>query len=232
MTYIVRPIEHYECKEWLLYKHYARRMPQIVYSFGLFENEKMVGICTFGFPPTIFFNSLFKNIDTIELNRLVVNDGLPKNTLSFFVSRCLNILPDFVVVSYADPNQNHHGYIYQATNWIYTGMGRKNIKDKRGVNKYFHNGKEYHERHLMETMKSLRFLIDEQKTQNENWVDNGGNIVKQLRKHRYFFVTGNNRTKKKYRSEIEKYYGKHEYPKGENKKYDSSFVPTTQIKLF
>jgi len=30
-----------------------------------------------------------------------------------------------VVVSYADTSQNHHGYIYQATNWIYTGLSAK-----------------------------------------------------------------------------------------------------------
>ena len=25
------------------------------------------------------------------------------------------------LVSYADSNYNHHGYVYQATNWLYTG---------------------------------------------------------------------------------------------------------------
>jgi len=58
----------------------------------------------------------------LELNRLVIDEGSKKNVLSFFVSQTLKKLPcPNVVVSYADTSQNHHGYIYQATNWIYTG---------------------------------------------------------------------------------------------------------------
>ena len=30
-----------------------------------------------------------------------------------------------VIVSYADTSLGHHGYIYQATNWIYTGLSAK-----------------------------------------------------------------------------------------------------------
>jgi hypothetical protein len=33
-----------------------------------------------------------------------------------------------LVVSYADPEQGHHGGIYQATNWIYTGPSGKAVK--------------------------------------------------------------------------------------------------------
>ena len=29
---------------------------------------------------------------------------------------------DLILVSYADTQMNHNGYIYQATNWIYIGM--------------------------------------------------------------------------------------------------------------
>ena len=36
------------CKEWLLYKHYAKRIPSITYSFGLFKNDILVGVLTFG----------------------------------------------------------------------------------------------------------------------------------------------------------------------------------------
>lgn len=32
---------------------------------------------------------------------------------------------DLILVSYADSAQGHHGYIYQATNWIYTGISAK-----------------------------------------------------------------------------------------------------------
>lgn len=35
----VRPIPFSEAKEWVLYKHYAHRVPSIVYSFGLYEHR-------------------------------------------------------------------------------------------------------------------------------------------------------------------------------------------------
>jgi hypothetical protein len=57
---------------------------------------------------------------------LIVEDNLPKNSLSFFVSSCLKELhrelkEPLCIISYSDPNAGHHGYIYQATNWLYTG---------------------------------------------------------------------------------------------------------------
>ena len=67
--------------------------------------------------------------------------GLEKNVLSFFVSGCLNRLPKpSVVVSYADTSQGHHGFIYQATNWIYTGLSAK-FKDYavRGLEHMHHS---------------------------------------------------------------------------------------------
>jgi len=61
-----------------------------------------------------------------ELNRLCVDEGLEKNVLSYFVSNCLKIIKDdLIIVSYADKQMNHNGYIYQATNWIYTGATKE-----------------------------------------------------------------------------------------------------------
>jgi hypothetical protein len=103
-------------------------MCSISYAFGLYINDVLNGVCTFGFPPNYNYNNgkcVFNEYEclTLELNRLVVNDGLPKNTLSYFVSKCLKMLPKpNCIVSYADQNQGHNGYIYQATNWIYTGV--------------------------------------------------------------------------------------------------------------
>ena len=184
-------------------------------------------------PPTPFFSKLFKDDNYLDLNRLCVNEGLKKNVLSFFVSQCLKILKkNVVIVSYADPNNGHNGYIYQATNWIYTGAGRVNENDERGVNKFFFRNKEYHERHIPETMKSLKFKIDEHKTKNENWIENGGQILKQERKHRYFFICGDKKFRKKIKELINEHFNIKPYPKGDNIRYDASYKPTTQIKLF
>jgi len=230
--YKIQSIDSFLCKEWLLKKHYAKRMCSISYSFGLFENNLLVGICTFGMPPTPFFSTLFSGESYYELNRLCVKDGLDKNSLSYFVSNCLKQMKKCVVVSYADPNNGHNGYIYQATNWVYTGAGRVNEKDERGVNRFFFNNKEFHERHIPETMLRYKFQIDKSKTKNENWIKNGGQILKQERKHRYFFVCGDKKFKNKMNKIINEHFSIKSYPKGENKRYDASYKPLIQTELF
>jgi len=231
--YTVRSIATEETKEWLLYKHYAKRTPSISYAFGLFnEHNILSGVCTFGMPPTPFFSKLFENGTYVELNRLVISDGLDKNVLSFFVSRCIKALGNMIIVSYADANMKHNGYIYQATNWIYTGLGRVDQNDLRGVNRFYFGNKEFHERHIPETMAAFNFKIDNNLTKNENWVANGGKIIKQERKHRYFYVTGNNHFVKKNEDIIKNHFIIYPYPKGDNQRYDASYKPTIQTSLF
>ena len=216
MNYEVKPIEHYECKEWLLYKHYAKRLPSISYSFGLFDDNILIGICTIGKPasPSLCIGVCGESESEFvyELNRLVVNDGLPKNSLSYFVSRVLKSLPPMILISYADTSQNHHGYIYQATNWIYTGLSAKmtdwRLKDS---NK--------HGRHMLDS-----YTIEEIRN------DDRFELVERLRKHRYIYFIGNKRQTKKWKSMLN--YSIEQYPKGDNKRYDSSYVPIVQTKLF
>ena len=221
--YKVIEIPSKKTEEWLLNKHYAKRKCNVMKSFALVNGEEIVGVCTFGMPPTPFFSKLFDKGTYCELNRLITNDGLEKNALSYFVSQCLKMLNNKVIVSYSDANQKHNGYIYQATNWIYTGVGRVNQKDKRGVNKFFFNGNEYHERHIPENMIALKFDIDSNLTKNENWVKNGGEIVKQERKHRYFFVVGDKNFKKHNTEIIKNHFIIYPYPKGQNENYDTSY---------
>lgn len=157
--YIVKPIDSFLCKEWLLKKHYAKRLCSILYSFGIYnENLILQGICTFGMPPSptlceSICGKEYKDI-VIELNRLVLNDNLEKNVLSFFVSSCLNLLPKpKIIVSFSDLNMYHYGYIYQACNFIYTGTTSNITKliDK--------NGKEFHFRNIGHYQKNNKINV-------------------------------------------------------------------------
>ena len=147
-----------------------------------------------------------------ELNRLVVNDGLPKNSLSYFVSRVLQLLLQTILVSYADTSQNHHGYIYQATNWIYTGFS-----DQRSEWRMKGNNK--HSKTLCE-----QYSTDEMKDNDQF------ELSERPRKHRYIYFIGNKRQTKRWKSMLK--YTIDEYPKGDNKKYDSSYNPLIQTKVF
>lgn len=170
--YFVKKIEKYKCKEWLLYKHYAKRMPSIQYSFGLYNFENiLIGVCTFGMPPSATLQESicglkYKNI-VIELNRLIVNDGLEKNVLSFFVSKSINMLPKpKIIVSFSDANMNHNGYIYQATNFIYTGESSNTSKL---IDKF---GKEFHFRNIGHYQKNNKLKVNLIKRRiNENEID-------------------------------------------------------------
>tara|TARA_R100000655_G_C2927556_1_gene183460 strand:+ start:129 stop:764 length:636 start_codon:yes stop_codon:yes gene_type:complete len=211
MNYEVTSIKYDDCKEWLLYKHYAKRLCSISYAFGLFYNDILIGVCTFGKPAS---NSLCigvcgaENSEYVyELNRLCVNDGLEKNSLSYFVSKCLKMLPPMIVVSYADTSQNHHGYIYQATNWIYTGLSAKRTEryDPENPNK--------HSKTCTESM-SLKDLKVRERPQ----------------KHRYIYFTGSKTQQKIWNNQLN--YPKLSYPKGNNKRYDASYKTQTQLKIF
>ena len=202
--YKVKSIAKHLCKEWLLHKHYAKRIPSISYSFGLFD-EDLKGIMTIGKPAS---NSLCVGVCgehnskyVYELNRLCVNDNLEKNVLSYFVSRCLKKLNKLILVSYADTSMNHNGYIYQATNWLYTGK----TKERTDIGSEDNT----HSRHY-----------------NKN-IDYSKNRKFRSSKHRYVYFTGN---KRKWLKELN--YKIQPYPKGQNKRYDASYKPTIQKELF
>ena len=226
--YEVKSIDKFLCKEWLLKKHYAKRIPSISYSFGLFTGGLMVGCCTFGQPPSdqIRFccgDDYIEN--TIELNRLIKNDGLEKNVQSWFVARCFEMLPKpMIIISYSDPNYGHNGYTYQALNFLFTGKG--------GEKKEFKwNGKRYNSRHIKDywfKANGLEFTKD--LTIDENFRKAGGEVVKVEMKNRYVYLLGNKRQKKDMRKKLT--YPVLEYPKGDNKRYDASYKPTIQTQLF
>lgn len=224
-NYSVKPIQFYECKEWILKKHYLQRMTSFSYSFGLFHKKILVGILTYGNAiPLTMKKSLFgdKYIDYVyELNRLITNDNLNKNANSFFISKTFKMLPKpFIVVSYADASFGHNGYIYQATNFMYTGKShtQKDWKIK---------GKE----HL-----HTRTLFDEfpyQKNRVQKLKKKYGDKLYQVErppKNRYVYVIANKKQKKQILKE--KMFKIYPYPKMKNKNYDASFQPTTQAKLF
>jgi len=188
-------ISYKDAIDFLLPKHYSGRKPNISFSFGYYEDNILKAVCTFGKPVS---NSLCEGIcgkefkeKVFELNRLCV-DGDIKIQLSQFISYCLNQLKsdNLILVSYADTEMNHIGYIYQATNWIYTG------KTKSRTDKYTKDNK--HSRHYNnEENVNLRKFRSE--------------------KHRYIYFCCNKAKKKIYLNNLK--YNIFEYPKGESKKY-------------
>jgi hypothetical protein len=127
-------------------KHYLHRPCPISWAFGIIIDEKLKGVLTVGRPcsRTVCEGVCGKDrsADVYELNRLWLDESLPCNSESQFVGLCLRELRKInrrmILVSYADtkPSEGaangHVGYIYQATNWIYTGTSKPFADKVRG----------------------------------------------------------------------------------------------------
>jgi len=185
-NYSVNKISYEDTKPFILNIHYAKRMPSISYAYGLFLNNNLVGIVSYGSPVS---PSLCKGIageinkkKVIELNRLVLKYN-KKNEASMLVGKSIRLLPKpKIIVSYADTKQNHVGYIYQATNFLFTGTTkpRTDIAGKNGKHSRHHLGDK--------TKRVFRSA-----------------------KHRYIFINANKRERKKLLKQIN--YQIMEYPK-------------------
>jgi len=193
----IKIISYKEAIDFLLPRHYSGRKPNIKYAFGLFILDKLSAVCTFGKPAS---NSLCVGVagkdwskHVYELNRLCTN-GIPiSGNLSHFVSSCLRELKKYnlIIVSYADKQMGHVGYIYQACNFIYTGSTLAR------TDKYVEGNK--HSRHYDKDSKTnLRKLRSS--------------------KHRYIYFSGAKRVRKRFLKDLK--YPVMDYPKdGESKKY-------------
>ena len=215
---MVLPIKNEETYPWLLQKHYAKRIPQIMYAFGLYEENNLVGIVTYGIPasPALCMGICGKEWSdkVLELNRLCLQDN-SKNQSSFLVSNSIKLLPKpSIIVSYADTGQGHVGYVYQATNFLYTGLSANRVD-------WTVKGLEHkHSKTLSDgmTLESIK----------EKYGDNFY-YTERSRKHRYIYFHGTKLQKKLLKSLLK--YNVEPYPKGDSKKYDSGSRVQTQTLL-
>jgi len=210
--YKVLPIIRIDYKEWLLYKHYAKRIPSISYAYGLYNRDSLVGVCTFGSPPSHALcigicGEKYKRL-VLELNRLCLEHN-KKNEASYFVSRCLKMIPKpRIIVSYSDTSKNHHGYVYQACNFIYTGLSAKRTE------RFDIDNPNRHSKSVIETTDDYQSLAVRDRPQ----------------KHRYVYFLGNKTQKKELLNCLN--YSILPYPKGDNCNYNASYVPKKQQLLF
>lgn len=139
----------YACENW----HYSRGMTGgNLVKVGVWEGGVFKGVIIFGRGPNNHIGQTFglNQFECVELVRVALRDHV--HPVSRMMSLALKFLKMHnsglkLVVSYADIDQNHHGGIYQATNWIYVGttnpdkqlkvfgkiQHRKKIYDKYGT---------------------------------------------------------------------------------------------------
>ena len=126
IPYTVRRIPSLQAKMYIREHHYSHTCsstPKPCY--GLFDNENLIGVLMFAVPCSENVRGSVFGIEhkdrVIELHRLHILDVTPKNTESWFITRCLqNLAQDFPiikgVISFADSTEGHTGVVYRATN--------------------------------------------------------------------------------------------------------------------
>ena len=138
----------YACEHW----HYSGTIPRTkLVKIGAWENGKYIGVVIFSFGATA---DLVKRYGLsmnqgCELTRVALNRHA--SPVSKILAIALKMLRQTnpglrLVVSFADVNEGHHGGIYQATNWVYTG---------RSAGCYFYidkKGKQWHPRNVSENL--------------------------------------------------------------------------------
>lgn len=205
MSYWVSPIPKSDTHWLLLNVHYAKRIPPISYAFGLFYDKEFKGVVTYGIPASA---PLCKGVcgeewrkHVLELNRLCLVDNKP-NEASRLVGASLKLLPQpSVIVSYADSAHDHVGYVYQATNFLYTG--------KTAGHKIYalHSKPNAHEKAILNTVPKGAGRIEALQKMYGDDV-----YVKQRSiKHRYVFLVGNKTQRKAMRKALR--YKVYDYPK-------------------
>ena len=186
----------FACINW----HYSGIIPvgKLV-KIGVWENQKFIGVVLFGRGANKHLGNPYnlEQTECVELVRIALNRHI--TSVSKIVSIALKFLkksnPNLkLVVSYADQSQGHHGGIYQAGNWIYTGAGKPD-------NFYMIKGKLTHPRSI--ASKGVK-----QNIYGAKKLDPNAYVVKVQGKHRYLMAL--DKDIKKYIMKLSKSYPKRE----------------------
>lgn len=196
IDYEVKRIPCKLAKEYITKNHYSHgchNAPSPCY--GLYDKEELIGCLMFATPCSenvraSIFGVEHKN-NVTELHRLHILDGTPKNTESYFISRCLKLLrkdkPQIHgVISFSDLTEGHTGIVYKATNAYrirHTGKSTFYLDE---------TGRLRHPRQCGVTITK------------EMAIERGWQPVKREAKNRYLFIIGS-KTEKRYYKKICRY---------------------------
>lgn len=112
------------CLNW----HYAKAVPvgKLV-KVGAWEDGRFIGVVIFSRGANNHIGQPYglQQDQVCELTRVALRDHV--SPVSQILAKAIKFLATVcpglrLIVSYADKDQNHHGGIYQATNWIYEGL--------------------------------------------------------------------------------------------------------------
>lgn len=145
-------IESIDIKEGyrLIHKfHYSKVLPKLTkYVLAHRLNDEIDAVMTLGWGvrPKHTIQRLFPSLNTkdyLEIGKLCLDDILPKNSESQFISSCLREFHKYhpeikLIFTWADGMLGKPGYVYQSCNFLYGGF--------IWTDSYFFNGEKIHPR--------------------------------------------------------------------------------------
>lgn len=118
-----RPAAVYAITNW----HYSQRMPagKLIH-YGAWEHGQYIGTVIYGrgASPPLYQSFDLDPTELVELVRVALTTHTTPVTqiVAETIRQLRTTNPGLrLIVSFADPDHGHHGGIYQAGNWIYTG---------------------------------------------------------------------------------------------------------------
>jgi hypothetical protein len=102
-------------------------------TIGAWEDDRFIGVIIFsrGACQNLLMPYGLKTTEGCELTRVAMRDHVTpiSRMLAIAIKMLRKLSPGLrLIVSFADPNEGHHGGIYQAGNWIYTGTSPGSAK--------------------------------------------------------------------------------------------------------
>jgi hypothetical protein len=167
--------------------HYSGCMPRFKsVKIGVWEDMKFIGCLVFadGANNNMLRPYGLQYHEGCELVRVALTKHKTQVTRLISISFIFlkQKFPEFrLILSYADPDQGHHGGIYQGGNWIYAGQTEP-------ADEYIVNGRKMHGKALRQSRSSHRF--GKVKSANvfewcRKFIDPNAEKVIGSRKHRY-----------------------------------------------
>ena len=183
--YKIKEIGNKEARDIVINNHYLHRARPATNSFGLFEGDELIGVILYSSPASpnvcrgICGEEEIKNV--LELSRLWIKDDSMKNAESFLIANTIKLLKHDIIISYSEPEHNHRGIVYQASNFIYVGLSaiRTDFVIKGMENK--------HQRSIEGNTQQLKDLHGKDNVK----------VVARPRKHRYIYFNCS-KAKRKY----------------------------------
>lgn len=206
----IKKIGYALATELIVTNHYLHRPAPCSFAFGLFdtlqkvsdglfEKDKIVGVIIYGTPSSAPLRGGIcgpeEKDNVMELTRLWICDSVGKNAESYLIGNTLKLVDKEIIVSYAEPEMGHMGIVYQATNWIYTGLSAKRTN-------WHIEGVDLHNQSLTDQYSSAEL--------KEKFGD-AFKLVDRPRKHRYVYFNCNKNRKKELLRKLR--YKTEPYPK-------------------